>query len=185
MTEKRLAAVGKLPGVCPKRLQLARFSGGAKERLREGVCLLEPGQLIGGNGRHKGDLRPFGRTGQLFVVLEPLQEPSAANVQFGESFVGIVRPRMNPERLLEEPACFGGVGCQSVGRHDELVAATQLEPTVTRETPLIVALLPPGFLTPLPVHVRRIASKTGGAVNGIFLELTLIVLGTDGISFGN
>lgn len=99
---------------------------------------------------------------------QPLDQPVTANMKLGEAFVSLLRSGMNPEGLLEQPACLVDVAVavpRRVGLHDERLAMIPLEPpgafNPIRAFPFFLL----GFLSPLPLHDQRLASHTADAVN--------------------
>lgn len=75
---------------------------------------------------------------------------------------------MNPEGLFEQSArCLAVTGLvpRRLGLHDQHERPVRSLPALARETMLPFTPLLPRFHTPLPVHVRQIASETVDGVN--------------------
>jgi hypothetical protein len=72
------------------------------------------------------------------------------------------------DRLLEQSTRFrdiAGAVPHRLRLHDERLAVVRLEATPARRSIFSFSSLPFGFLTPLAVHWRRIASKKRAKVN--------------------
>ncbi len=168
LARESLAAVGQFPGMCPGLGELGDLGGSPDEQPRERGGLIEPRQPIRGDSGQIGDDGPFRRMTELLVMREPFKKSISADVQLGETFARLLRRRIDPDRLLEQPTRFCGIASavpHGVRLHHERFAVLGLEALPARGAIFAFAPLLFRFLTPLSVHARRIASENGGEVN--------------------